>query len=111
MNNKPFIPILVAFLVLCLSSVILHEWIHVFQIHYVYGIPYSDITMHTILEIDDFSQFTIFTLPLAWVSFPGCAGTNTLMFEVQAYSIQFLYIIIVYLKILEPNMILKSKGL
>lgn len=93
---KPFLLIVIKFLIIFFASVIVHEWIHVFQIHYTLGIPWDQISIHFIWEIANFTQFKFYTLPAAWTSFPQCTGQNRLEFEIVAYNIQILFIITSY---------------
>jgi len=100
MKIKNFLKFTVAVILLMALSVLLHEFVHFIQYHYIYKIPYDLMEMHFVWEIQDFSKYNIYNLPLAWVSAPECNMTVVVSdfvyktIEPVAYLVQFTFVII-----------------
>ena len=109
MKNKNLIRSTIAIFAIVIISIFLHEFVHVLQLHYLLDIPYSNIEIHYFWEYDTSNQTLIETLShyrLAWISCPDCTTTkyiNPMLYEITAYTIQLVFISIVYFKFIYKN--------
>ena len=105
MNVKNLIQFIAAILLLVITSIFLHEFIHVIQLHYFYGIPLKNIELHFFWE-RSISNFSITNFPLAWISYVDWIPVKPIShfsLEAPAYFIQYAFIFLVYFKFIYKN--------
>ena len=106
---KIFIKFVFVLTTLIIFSILLHEFVHVVQFHYFYGIPLSKLELHFFWEFDSSNLSlteTIASFPIAWISYESqCPITNkeSLILEIFAYGIQYIFLFGFYIKFMYKN--------
>ena len=106
---KIFIKFALVLIALAIFSVLLHEFIHVVQFHYFYGIPLSKLELHFFWEFDSSNlslKETIASFPIAWISYKTqhpITDRELLVLEIYAYGIQYFFLLCFYLKFIYKN--------
>lgn len=106
---KNFLALSGALLILAIFSILLHELIHVIQFYFIYGIPLENMQLHFVWEFDGSGMTPIeqlINIPAAWISFQTftpITAKESLFLEIPAYTIQYAFLIAVYLKFMNNN--------
>jgi len=109
MNYKKLIYFIIVILSIGIASVFLHEFVHVIQFYYFYGIALEDMSLHFFWEFDKTGLSTkeiIFSLPAAWIDYenlPPGKTVNILFLEIPAYVIQYSFIGYIFFKYVYKN--------
>ena len=106
---KIFIKFAFVLITLATFSVLLHEFVHVIQFHYFYGIPFNKLELHFFWEFDSSNLSlteTIANFPIAWISYEThypITDRESLILEIYAYTIQYTFLVSFYLKFIYKN--------
>lgn len=105
MNFKNLIRFIAAILSLVIISIFLHEFVHIIQLYYFYGVPLENIEIHFFWE-RIISDHSITRFPLVWISYVNWTATEPishLFMEAPAYFIQYTFIFLIYFKFIYKN--------
>lgn len=100
MKIKQTISLIIVLLILGSLSILVHELVHILQGYFMFGIDISDMELHFFWE-GEYLNLPWYYFPIAWVVMPGIR--NTFYLELMAYSIQFVFMVIMYEKFIYKN--------
>ena len=109
MKIKIFIKFVFVLTTLIIFSILLHEFVHVVQFHYFYGIPLSKLELHFFWEFDSSNLSlteTLASFPIAWISYKTqypITDKESMILEIYAYGIQYIFLVCFYLKFMYKN--------
>ena len=95
--------------ILAIFSVLLHEFVHVVQFHYFYGIPFNALELHFFWEFDSSNLSlteTLANFPIAWISYKTqypITDKESMILEIYAYGIQYIFLFGFYIKFMYKN--------
>ena len=106
---KIFIKFAFVLIAISIFSILLHEFIHVVQFHYFYGIPLNRLELHFFWEFDSSNLSlteTMASFPIAWISYEyqyTITDRESLILEIFAYGIQYAFLVWFYIKFMYKN--------
>lgn len=90
-------------------SVLLHEFVHVLQFHYLFGVPFNELELHFFWEYSSSNSSLLERItshPAAWISFETfrpITPNERIFIEIPAYTIQCGFILLIYVKYIMKN--------